>query len=439
MIDLYTLFHWLNGFLDYPTVILFFGVSIILTVQTGVLQLRGWPRFFRLITSGVTESRHDKKETINPFHALFTAMATTIGIGNVVGPSLAIMVGGPGALFWMIIYMFFGAVTKYAEVSFALATRKALPNGFMQGGPIQYLRSVSNLFSYWYGYLIVLVLVSWSGAQTNTLANILALEGIAHWVVGLSLAIFVFIALSGGAKRVGDVASKLVPLMFVLYVIFSFSILLREPAALWAALKEMIYAAFSPVAAAGGFVGASLFSAIREGMFRGIFICEAGLGTSSIPHALADTKTPSDQGILAMGSMVADAFLSLLSGLLVLMTGIWQIGAFRSTLLYEVFKLNSPGIGQYVLLISIILFVLTTVMGNSFNGVQSFGILVKDNKVWMRLYMAFIIACIFFGALTPMRLLWTMMDTLIVLAAIPNLIGLLVLAFRRPEVLKLQR
>ena len=139
-----------------------------------------------------------------------------------------------------------------------------------------------------------------------------------------------------------------------------------------------------------------------------------------------------------MGSMIADAVLSMLSGLLVLMTGIWQIGAFRSTLLYEVFKLNAPGIGQYVLLISVALFVMTTVMGNSFNGSQSFGILVNDNKLLMRAYMAFVVGFIFIGALMPMRLLWTVMDTLVMVVAVPNLIGLLILAFRRGELLKLR-
>jgi AGCS family alanine or glycine:cation symporter len=432
-------FDWLNNnILDYPAVILFFGASIILTFKTGFVQLRGWPRFFKLIIHGVAESQDDKKDTINPFHALFTAMATTIGMGNVVTPSLAIMVGGPGALFWLLFYMFFGSVTKYAEVSFALATRKALPDGFILGGPIQYLRSVSTAFANWYGYLIIIVLVSWSGAQSNTLANILALEGVDHWMVGLSLALFVLIALSGGARRVGEFASRLVPIMFVLYVIFAFSILLRNPEAVMIAIKQMFQAAFTPSAAVGGFFGASVFRAVREGMFRGIFISEAGIGTSSIPHALADTKIPSDQGVLAMGSMLADAFLSALSGILVLMTGIWQIGAFRSTLLYEVFKLNAPGIGQYVLLLSIILFVLTTVMGNSFNGVQSFGILVKDNRILMRSYITFVVVFIFIGALMPMRLLWTAMDTLVMIVSVPNLIGLLILAFRRGEVLKLR-
>ncbi len=440
MITVYDFFDWLNNHvLDFPAVIFFFGVGIVLTIKTGFVQIRAWPRFFKLITQGVSGTKgEEKKETINPFHALFTAMATTIGMGNVVTPSLAIMIGGPGALFWLIFYMFFGAVTKYSEVTFALATRESLPDGFILGGPIQYLKSVSSFLSNWYGYLIIVVIVSWSGGQANTLANILALEGVPHWVVGLSLATFVLIVLAGGAKRVGDFASKLVPIMFVLYVIFSLSILVRNPLASYRAIKLVFSCAFTSSAAVGGFFGATMFRAIREGIFRGVFITEAGLGTSSIPHALADTKNPTDQGVLAMGSMLADAFLSCLSGLLVLITGIWSIGAFRSTLVYEVFKLNAPGIGQYILLLSVSLFVLTTVVGNSFNGVRCFGTLVKDNKMLVRFYMAFSVAFIFVGALIPMKLLWMIMDTLVMIVAIPNLVGLLILAFKKGELLKLR-
>lgn len=440
MANIYDFFDFINNtILAFPSVILFFGVSLILTIKTGFVQFRAIPRFFKLITGGVGHADIDEKGTINPFHALFTAMATTIGMGNVVTPTLAIMVGGPGALFWLLFYMFFGSVTKFAEVAFAIKTREELPDGFILGGPIQYLKSVSNFLSDWYGYIIVVVIMSWSGAQANTLANIMALEGLPPVAVGAILTVFVYVALQGGAQRVGQIASKLVPLMFVLYVLFASSILVRHPQLLFTAIKQIFSHAFTPAAAVGGFFGASVFRAIREGMFRGIFITEAGLGTSSIPHALADTKIPSDQGVLAMGSMIADAFLSAISGLLVLITGVWSIGSFRSTLTYEVFKLYAPGVGQYVLLFAVTLFVLTTVMGNSFNGVQSFGILVNDNKKLMRAYVFCTLAFIFSGALIPMKLLWSIMDTLVMMVAIPNLIGVLILAFKQPEVLKVRK
>ncbi len=436
---LFSCTEYINGLLEIPSVMLFFGVSLILTVRTGFVQIFGIPRLLSLVFSGVKRTKlTEKKEGMTTFQALFTAMATTIGIGNVVSPSLAIVIGGPGALFWMLFYMFFGSVTKYTEVTFALTTRTYLPDGFVLGGPVQYLKSVSDFLSKWYACIIVLALTSWSASQSNTLANIMALEGIPQWVVGLSLALFVIIALAGGAHRVGQLATNMVPVMFVLYVFFSFSIIAQNPAALWQAIQLVMHNAFNPAAAIGGFLGASVLRAMREGMLRGIFITEAGLGTSSIPHSLADTKNPTDQGLLAMGSMIADAVLSSLSGFLVLMTNVWSYGSFRTTLLYEVFKLNAPGLGQYVLLLTVSLFVITTVMGNSFNAVQSLGALTRDNKLLMRIYMVINAGFIFIGSMMSMKLLWSIIDILVVFVAIPNLIGLLILSHRNPEVLKLK-
>jgi len=187
MFDIHLFFDWLNNYiLALPSIILFLAVTTFLTIQTKFIQIRGLPRFFKLVFGGIKEMKKQEKETINPFHALFAAMATTIGMGNVVSPSLAIMIGGPGALFWLISYILFGSVTKYVEVSYALDTRAYLDDGFILGGPIQYLRTVGNWLANWYGYLIIFVVLSWSSGQANTLANIMALEGIPHWVVGLA-------------------------------------------------------------------------------------------------------------------------------------------------------------------------------------------------------------------------------------------------------------
>jgi AGCS family alanine or glycine:cation symporter len=426
-----------NKYFAYPSIILFFGVSLFLSIKTRFIQIRKFPYFIKLIFGGLKRTGlSENTENINAFHALLTAMGTTIGMGNMVGPTIAIMLGGPGALFWLLLYMFFGSVTKYVEVTYALVTREYLPDGFIAGGPMQYLKSISGFLASWYNYVIIFVLMGWSSGQSNTLANIMYIEGVPHWVIGLLLGLFVLVALQGGAKRVGDIASKMVPLMFVLYVSFSFLILFSNPLALLTAFKQVFQNIFQPTAAVGGFFGVSILRTIREGMFRGIYICEAGLGTSSIPHALADTKNPTDQGILAMGSMLADALLSLISGLLVLVTGIWSLGVFRSTMIYEVFRINVPGFGQYVLLATVTLFVLTTVMGNSFNGFQSFGMLVKDNRWMMRIYTIATALMIFMGSLMEMRLIWAIMDTLIVLVAIPNLIGLVLLVQRRPNDIK---
>lgn len=434
-----TFFNWINEHIfALPTTILFFGIALVLTLKTRFLQLRGFPHFIQLITSGVRgKGKFDQsgeKRTINPFHALFTAMSTTIGMGSIVGPSLAIMTGGPGALFWLVVYIFFGSVTKFTEVAFALDTRIQMPDGRVIGGPMQYLKSVSKVLAKWYSIVMVFLFAGWSSLQSNTLATIFVQEGISEWIIGLSLAVLIWYTLQGGAQRVGMIASKLVPFMFCLYIVFSMLILCKDIPALLAAIRLVGKSVFTPSAAIGGFLGTTIFHAMRSGMYQGVYITESGLGTSSIAHAIADTKSPTDQGILAMYSGIADIILSIVSGLLTLVTGVWNYGDFRSTLVYEAFKLHAPAVGQLALLVSISLFVLTTVIGNSFNGTQSFASLTKDR--WVLSYRLFVCAIIFFGALMPVPLVWAIMNTLLALVAIPNLIGILILAFKRPNVIE---
>ncbi len=432
-------FNWLNNdIFALPATLLFFGIAVYFTFSTGFLQFRGFSYFLRLILQGVRERKEigkNRMKTISSFQALFTAMATTIGMGNVVGPSVAIITGGPGALFWLLIYMFFGSATKFVEVVYALHTRVKLPNGFVLGGPMQYLKKVHPFLSYWYSSVMIFLFMGWSSLQSNTFANIFYLEQVPTWMSGLVLSLFAFVTLLGGAKRIGSLMSKLVPLMFVFYVSFALLILFKDFGALANAFSLIFSSILSPAAAFGGFIGATVFKAVQYGVYKSIYISEAGVGSSAIPHAIADTEHPIDQGILAMFSMAADAMLSLISGLLVLVTGVWaQAGAFRSTLVYEVFKYHSSTFGQLVLLISLSLFILTTVVGNSFNGTRCFAWLTNDR--WTNLYILGTVTAIFFGALLPMPLVWEIMDTLLTLVAIPNLIGILILQYKYPQVLK---
>ncbi len=433
--NLLEFFTWFDDFLAIPTVIMFFGTGIVLTFFTRFVQIRAFPLFIRLITKGMGREKQEGN-AINSFHALFASMATSIGVGSVVGPSVAIVVGGPGALFWLLVYIFFGSVIKFTEVTFAMHTRTRTPDGKIIGGPMQYLKSVSPYLANWYNVLVILMLVCWSGVQANTLANILALEAVPHWVTGIGIATFAFVVLSGGAKRMGAMSSKLVPLMFVLYVGFALTILLKDLSALFSAVTLVLQSITTSTAAIGGFSGASIFAAMRMGILRGVFITEAGVGTSSIPHAMSDAKRPVDQGILAMCAMVSDMLLVTISGLLILVTGVWMKGVFTSTLIYEAFKMNSPTLGRYILIISISLFVLTTAVGNSFNGMQSYSALTRYR--WVKGYIVVVVAIIFVSALMPMPLIWKISDIAMVFVAVPNLIGLLTLAFRERSVLSIK-
>lgn len=423
------LFDWINNhILALPTTILFLGAAVYLTVRFRFKQFTKLGHFFRLISGHVAQkSRFDSQgnaSTIGSFQALFTAMATAIGTGSVVGPSLAIIIGGPGALFWLVIYLFFGSIVKYVEILLALKTRHVSEDGKIIGGPMQYLAYMSPFLASWYGLFILTVFLGWQTVQSNTLATIFAQEGVSEWIVGAGLCSIVLTVLSGGAQRVGAVASKLVPIMFTLYVGFSLYILLYNPSELFAAIKLVFADVFSPTA----FTVATVITAAHAGIFKGIFISEAGLGTAAIPHALADTTHFQDQAILGMYSTIADITLSILSGLLVLVTGVWNYGEFRSTLIYEAFKLHVPGFGQYMLLLSITLFVVTTVIGNGFNGLQIFSSFT--NNRFRSLFVAVVIATIFLGSLMPVPLVWEMMNTFLAFAAFPHLIGLLLLVHR---------
>ena len=425
----------IDTFLAIPSLIIFIGSGILLTFKTRFIQIRAFPHFISLLRKGVKQHHQVKNEkTINPFQAVLAAMATTIGMGNIVGPSIAISTGGPGALFWLIAYSFFGSVTKFTEVLFAVNMRTRLQDGSILGGPTQYLRHVSVFLGQWYGALTLFLFAGWSGIQANTLASIFALEAIPAWATGICLAIFTFIVLLGGIKRIGELASKLVPLMFVLYVGFAFSILLSNVSNVLVALKLIVSCAFTPAAAAGGFLGATVISAMRTGIQRNMHITEAGLGTSSIAHSMTDVDKSSDQATLAMFSILADTTIAFLSGLLVLSTGKWMSTAFSNTIIYEVFKSYSPGFGKWVLLTTVTLFVVTTVIGNSFNATQSFASFFRYRGIkWFYALLALIIFC---SCLMHSPSVWKMMDVIQVLVAVPHIIGLLILAFRYGKILE---
>lgn len=433
--DFLSLIDRLNLLLELPATIVFLAIAIILTIKLRFIQFRSFGRFLSLITKGVSIEHDSKIKTITPFQALFTAMSTTIGVGNVVGPSLAILAGGPGALFWLVVYTILASATKYTEVTFALETRKEYKDGYILGGPTQYLRLFSPIIANWYGFVTIFLFASWSGVQSNTLAEILKQEGVPAGITGFILAALVILVLFGGAKRVGNLASKLVPIMFVLYISFSVLILFKDLSALQNAFSLIFANIFMPASAIGGFLGATIFQAIKSGVYQAAYITEAGVGTSSIPHAISDAKRPSDQGILALYSMAADGMLCLVSGLLVLVTGVWKSEcAMTSRLIYDVFKLHSPLLGKWILLASVSMFVITTVIGNGFNGAQSFGSFTRHRGI--KSYFTFVAIVTFLGAISPVPAVWKVMSLLLVLVAVPNLIGLLYLAMRYPKVLQ---
>ena len=435
--NLESFFCTINMALGLPATIIFLGVGIILTVKTKCIQIRALPRLFSFITKGFQRSDDKKIKTIKPFHALSTAMAGSVGIGNIVGPSIAILMGGPGALFWLVAYTFFGAVAVFTETTFAFHTRERTKDGNIISGPTQYLKLIHKWVANWYGFAMMILFAVWSGLQSNTLANILAKENISQWWVGLSLAILVVVVLSGGAKRVGMVASRLVPFMCILYVSFALFIIFKNFSALKGAFHLIISSVFTPVAAVGGFAGTTIINSMRVGIFKSIHSTEAGMGTMSIPHSMTDAKRASDQGIIAMYSILVDAFLCILSGLVIISTGLWCASStIDSTLIYTAFKGHSLFLGDFILFICITLFAITSIIGNSFMGTQTYASFT--NHRWLSIYTAFTAIVVYCGSIVSISLVWHICDFVLVFVAITNVVSLAILAFKKPDVLNLK-
>lgn len=421
--------------IDLPCALLFIATAVVLTIKTRFLQIRGLKKIVAIARESFEQKKDDSKTKLTSMHALLTAMGTTIGMGNMVGPALGIVAGGPGALFWLVAYSFFSSVTKYAEVTLALSNRERTQHGYILGGPMQYLRLVSPFLAAWYAFFSVFLFAVWSGNQANTLAKVFAQEGIQEWVTGLGLAIILLIVLWGGVKRVGYFASKLVPAMFVFYVSFALYILFHDIGALQDAITLVFSHIFTPAAAAGGFLGATIFDAMKNGIYRSIYITEAGIGTSAIPHSLANVEKPQEQGLLALYSMAADTFLCVISGLMVLVTGTWKTGTFSPVIIYDIFRSYSPVFGKFVLLFTISLFVVTTVIGNSFNGSQIFAWFTKHR--WLKAYYVFVATIVVIASVAHVPVVWSAADICLTLVAIPNLICVMYLAFKNYNQLKI--
>lgn len=428
-----TLIAWFNAMTAFPCAVLFLMIAIFITLKMKCIQFWGIKRYASLILHGFEKEQdpvNQSNGSINGFHALFAAMATAIGTGSIVAPSLAIIAGGPGALFWLVIYLFFGSVLKYVEVVLALRTRTMDRANALVGGPMNYLGLIHPWLAAWYGFVMLLLyFFGWQTVQANTLAAIFAQESVHPIVVGVFLSFFLYVILQGGARLVGRVASYLVPIMFLLYIIFAFIILNNYSHLLLETFKLVFTDAFSFKACSGSLCAVGFLQAVQAGVYRGIFISEAGLGTSSISHAVSNVKNPKDQGILALYSTLADILLSIISGLLILITKVW-VGqtSLKATLIYEVFKQESPGLGQYMLLISITLFVFTTIMGNGFNGLQIYKYFTNSLYVqWYILLVSGIVCC---ATLLPVPLVWQIQDVLLTLAIVPHICGLLIIFIR---------
>lgn len=412
--------------IDIPIAMIFLTTGIALSILTNFPQFRKFKQFLKIIFS--KDIHQSSKNTISPLQALLTAMSTSLGMGTIIAPPLAIAIGGPGALFWLMIYALFGCVTKFTEVTFAVKYKRYASDGTIIGGPTGYLYQIHPFLADWYGFLTIFMFSAWTALQSKSMAATYSYYAVPEYITGLVTATFVLFMLVGGAKRIAEFSSGLVPVMCFLYFGVCSAIIFSNISALKDALFLIFSHAFCPTAATGGFVGSTLWITMRQGIFKAAFVTEAGVGTAAIPHALADTNKPTNQGILAMYSIIGDTFFCFMSGIVALITGVWKLGRISNDLPILAFKSVFPTFGPLAYTAVVTLFIIGTAIGNSLNGSKSFAFFT--NNRYMNYYYAFVFISIFLGSIFDAPLLWDIADLMLPMIALPNMLGLIILTLQ---------
>ena len=411
-----------------PMLIFLVGTGFWLTIALRGLQFRKlWHSLYLALVKRRDEG--DEPGDISHFQALMTALSATVGTGNIAGVATAIAAGGPGALFWMWITGLVGMATKYAEAVLAVKYRIMDKEGTMSGGPMYYISK--GLGWKWLGVLFaIFASVAAFGignmVQSNSVADAVeATFNVPFYVTGLVLMIFTALVILGGIKNIGRVTGVLVPIMIVFYMLGATIILILNIAAIPAALGFIIRQAFTPTAASGGFLGASVMLAIRMGVARGVFSNESGLGSAPIAAAAAQTKHPVTQALVSMTQTFIDTIIvCTMTGLVIILTGSWNSGETGAELTTIAFQAGIPG-GAYIVTIGLVLFAYSTILGWSYYGEKSIEYLFGEKAV--RPYRYVFILFVGVGAVAKLDFVWSLSDTFNGLMAIPNLIGLVAL------------
>lgn len=412
-----------------PLLLLLVGTGIYLTIRLGLLQLARLPKAFQLIFT--KDKGHGD---VSSFAALCTALAATVGTGNIIGVATAIKVGGPGALFWMWMAAFFGMATKYAEGLLAIKYRTKDANGAVAGGPMHYI--LLGMGEKWRPLAIFFalagVLVALLGIGTFTQVNSIT-ESIQNTaqvnpaITALILSIFVGIAVFGGLKSISKVSTAVLPFMAIVYILGTLTVILFNIEKVPATLALIFTSAFSPAAAVGGFAGASIRMAIQNGVARGVFSNESGLGSAPIAAAAAKTNEPVEQGLISMtGTFIDTLIICTLTGLTILVTGVWSGDLNGVALTQSAFSTVFSYFGPAILTIFLVLFAFTTILGWNYYGERCFEFLFGVRFIW--LYRVVFVVMVLLGGFIELDMVWIIADIVNALMALPNLIALLVLS-----------
>ena len=429
-----------------PAMICIIGVGLFLSVRTRFLQIRKFPYAIKITIGRMFRKKDASDGAMTPFQAVCTALAGTVGTGNIAGVAGAIAIGGPGAVFWMWCSALLGMCTKFAEVTLAVHYRERSEAGEWVGGPMYYIKN--GLSKHWqflavlYSLFGVLTVFGTGNAtQVNTIVAAIdtalleygvvgggALSTL-NLVVGIAVAMLVAMVLLGGIKRIGSVSEKLVPFMALFYIVLSVGVMVLNFERLPYVFESIIAGAFNPAAFTGGTIG-SLFVSMQKGVSRGIFSNEAGLGTGSIAHACADTKKPVKQGMFGIFEVFADTIvICTLTAMVILCSGttVNYGTAAGAELTISGFTTTYGGWASIFTAVALCCFAFSTIIGWGLYGSRFLVFLCRSDKVAKPFFLVYSFVSIL-GATMDLGLLWSIADTFNGLMSIPNLLALLLLS-----------
>lgn len=428
-----------------PAMICIIGVGLYLSIRTNFLQIRKFPYAMKITLGRMLKKREASDGALTPFQAVCTALAATVGTGNVAGVAGAIAIGGPGAVFWMWISALLGMCTKFSEVTLAVHFRERNKEGDYVGGPMYYIKNGLKKHWHWLAYLfsafgVLTVFGTGNATQVNTITtaidsalynyNLLSEDGAAtlNLVIGIVLAVLIALILLGGIKRIGQVTEKLVPFMAIMYILLAVGVVVVHIGSILTVFSSIIRGAFDPAAVTGGAVG-SFFMSMKKGVSRGIFSNEAGLGTGSIAHACADTRKPVKQGFFGIFEVFVDTIvICTLTALVILCSGV-PVGygaAAGAELTISGFTSVYGGWVSIFTAVAMCSFAFSTIIGWGLYGTRCIEFLFgsRANKPFMLLYSLVAIV----GATMNLGLMWSIAETFNGLMVIPNLIAVFLLS-----------
>lgn len=428
-----------------PAMICIIGVGLFLSIRTGFLQIRKFPYAMKVTFGRMFKKKEASDGALTPFQAVCTALAATVGTGNVAGVAGAIAIGGPGAIFWMWISALLGMCTKFAEVTLAVHFRETNRDGELVGGPMYYIKNGLGKQWHWLAYLfsafgVLTVFGTGNATQVNTITtaidtalfnfNIISEDAAStlNLIIGIVLAALIALILLGGIKRIGQVTEKLVPFMAVMYVVLALGVVLINIRNLPAVFGSIFEGAFNPASVTGGVIG-SMFMSMKKGVSRGIFSNEAGLGTGSIAHACADTRKPVKQGFFGIFEVFVDTIIiCTLTALVILCSGV-PVGygaAAGAELTISGFTATYGGWVSIFTAVAMCCFAFSTIIGWGLYGTRCIEFIFgsRVNKPFMLVYSLVAIV----GATMNLGLLWSIAETFNGLMVIPNLIAVFLLS-----------